>query len=38
VGWTDGEWHHVAVAWDAADGTTRLYFDGNAKTAFWKSK
>ncbi|GBF95915.1 hypothetical protein Rsub_08038, partial [Raphidocelis subcapitata] len=37
VGWTDGGWHHVAVTWDAGDGATKLYFDGVAKTPFWKS-
>jgi hypothetical protein len=38
AGWTDGEWHHVAVTWDFDDGTTKLYFDGVQKTPFWKSR
>ena len=25
---TDGEWHHVAVTYDSATSTKRLYFDG----------
>ncbi|MBL9126920.1 MAG: hypothetical protein JNL97_04705, partial [Verrucomicrobiales bacterium] len=27
-GVTDGEWHHVALAWKAADGLATLYVDG----------
>ncbi|KIY95455.1 hypothetical protein MNEG_12507, partial [Monoraphidium neglectum] len=38
AGWVDDKWHHVAVTWDHEDGTTRLYLDGEQKTAFWKSE
>lgn len=33
----DDSWHHIAVTWNYEDGTTRLYFDGAAKTPFWKN-
>jgi hypothetical protein len=34
----DDGWHHIAVTWDYEEGTTRLYFDGEAKTPFWKDQ
>jgi len=34
--WLDDEWHHIALTWNYDDGMTRLYFDGQQKTPFWK--
>ncbi|CAG9460100.1 unnamed protein product [Pedinophyceae sp. YPF-701] len=36
--WLDGAWHHVAVTWQKQTGMTKLYFDGEEKQAFWRSK
>ena len=35
VGWTDGEWHHIAVTWSKSTGEVSLYLDGQKKTPFW---
>lgn len=34
VGWTDGEWHHVAISWSKSTGEVTLYFDGEKKSPF----
>jgi hypothetical protein len=33
----DDAWHHIAVTWNYDDGVTRMYMDGQPKTAFWKN-
>ena len=38
VGWLDGDWHHVAVTWEAATGRVNLYFDGEKAHPFWVCK
>lgn len=35
--WLDDDWHHVAVTWDQASGTTRCYMDGAPVTPVLKS-
>jgi cysteine-rich repeat protein len=35
VGWTDGEWHHIAATWSKSTGEVSLYLDGQKKTPFW---
>lgn len=37
AGWTDGEWHHIAVTWDQTSGRVTCLLDGQAKTAFWRN-
>lgn len=32
-GSTDGQWHHIAVTWESASGTTRLYDNGRVMWA-----
>lgn len=35
--WKDANWHHIAITWDQDSGETKLYFDGESKTPFWRS-
>lgn len=34
----DDEWHHIAMTWSYDSGETKLYFDGQSITPFWRAE